>query len=64
MCEIDPTPVVVYAQLAPGLGGLLGGLTVTRPDGSRAIAQLPALPEYESDAHWQLGEHASGGADG
>lgn len=53
-CEVDPTPAAVYAQLAPGLAGVLGSLVVSRPDGSRALASLPAMPEYEDDAHWRI----------
>jgi hypothetical protein len=55
VCEVDPTPAAVHAQLSPGLAGVLGSLVVTRPDGSRAIATLPAIPEYADDAHWHIG---------
>lgn len=56
VCEVDPTPAAVYAQLGPGLADLLGSLVVTRPDGSRALAALPALPAFADDAHWHMGE--------
>lgn len=64
VCEVDPTPAAVYARLSPGLAELLGSLTVTRPDGSRAIAALPAIPDYEADAHWQIGDAEGARIDG